>query len=369
MDNVWTKLLSLQVKIQTGKYPLNTDKKYASNLMMKLENGNWEIFYQAIDALERGCGYSQFNEIEELCQSGAKQDDKRLLKIIEQKSGMINIVILLRCVDSEVKLDWIDTDVIKNPMVLFECLRQILSGYELSSKEQSALVKGLNRLSMISRDQFKYILNRYLLYRDCHIPVVSMLMTQLSKDGWVLLSDVLLFENVIPERMQFWDQCANNQNWLEIYSKVEPIIKAWKSHLNKKISDGSFGNSLYNDVSNILVTVLSIKLSSVEKYVNTMKKAIYVGKKSMYRWYESEYQQRGVLFANLSLFAHLCFVWMKNEEKYNVPFPKIIIKNLMRFISQWRFLWDDNLYQDTAQKEVHQIEEWIISKNTLSMMP
>jgi len=361
MDDIWAKLLSLQVKIQPERSPLNTDKKYASELMTKQENGDWKIFYQAIDALERGCGYSQYSEIEELCQSGARQDNKRLLEIIEQKSGMIDIVILLHCTDSDVKLEWVEASAVKNPIVLFECLRPILSGNEFSSKEQSALVKGLSHLLMTSQDQFVYFLNRYLLYSNHHIPIVSKLIAQFSEKGWRLLSDVLSFDDVNPERIRFWDQCANNQNWLEIYGKAEPIIEAWKSHLDKKISDGSFGNSLYNDVSNIIVTILSIKLASIEEYMSMMEKAISVGEESMYRWYEGEGQQRGVLLASLSLVAHLRFVWMNNEEKYkNMPFPEIIRVRIICFISQWRFLWDDNLFRDTAQKEVRQLEEWMV---------
>lgn len=367
MDDIWKALSSIHVQINPDKSRLNTDKNYAKDLMADQASGNWKKFYQAIDALEQGCGYPPFPELLEICKKAALQDNQRLLRIAEQKPSMLEMVYIFLCVDQVVKLAWVGSDAFSKSLALFECLRQSLCNRnEVEGKNACIIASGLCKLSVQEPEQFRYLLTHFILYQDNYITLTTELLLQLSRESWTSLSNCISFADVDFRRMSFWDRCAESQDWDAISSRAQPLVSAWSNFIQKSIVSGIFGFSLYNDVSNILITLMCYHLNTLDGFKSVLENTLDVCEKAMYRWYENEAKQRGAFLACMSQIEHLRYVWINNEKKYSMPFPNELHNKILSLISEWRFLWDNPLFRDKAQKEMDQLRIWLQNDKSMN---
>ncbi len=359
MDTLWKALDSFHFHLSAEKSKNNTDKQYVKDLAIKQTDKNWGTFYQAIQALERGPGYPDNEKLIALCRRGSDQNDQRLISIIEEKPDLFDIVMFLRCVSHEKKIEWLNSKVLCNGPVLFECLRQELQHGELTEAQQSSVVCGLCQLLKYSTAQFQYLLNQFVIHFPKNIPIMAKLLPQLPESGWKALGGCVSFSELVPDHMSFWDQCGREQDWSSLYHNAIPLLDEWNTYIDQSIATGKWGQSLYNNISNVLINILVYQLDSLPAYMETLENAISAGEKAMMRWYERSIHQRGALFACLAQIELLHYVWNNNQENYAVPFPEDLRTRSLQIILQYRFFWDEPMLKDTIQKEVLQLKEWL----------
>lgn len=359
MDALWNALDSYHCQVSAEKSKNNTDKQYAKDLAIKQTDEDWGTFYQAIQALEMGPGFPDDEKLIALCQKGSEQDDRRLLSVIEKKSDLFDIVMLLRCVSHEKKIEWLNSKAFCSAPALCECLRQELQQGELTETQQSAVARGLCQLLQYSSMRFQYLLNRFVIHSPKNIPIMAKLLPQLPESGWTALAACVSFAELTPDHISFWDQCGREQDWSSLYHNAIPLLNEWNAYVEQSIMTGRWGQSLYNNISNVLINILVYQLDSFPAYIETLGNAISAVEKAMLRWYERSTHQRGALFACLAQIELLHYVWINNQEDYAVPFPKDFRARLLQIILQYRFFWDETMLKDTVQKEVLQLVKWL----------
>lgn len=359
MGDVWDRLQSVTIRISADKSPRKTDRVTAEKLNEDRTVGNWKRFYDGINALERGCGYSDYSDLIKLCKTAGEQDDKRLLQVIEQKHKLFDVVLILRSVEPAIKLSWINSRSFTNVHTLFECLRQALADTEQPCAEVDVIVNGLLDLQKESSEHFQYLLDRHILYKNGITPIVSQLLEHLPKEGWAVLSQCISFDTVHPDQIRFWDQCTRRLNWANVHIQAEPLLDAWEKYIVQSLSGlGYYRRSLYCDASNMLITVLCYKLDTIEQYSDAMERILRAGETAMYRWYESGTHQFGTLASFLSVIAHLYYIWLNNSVAYGKPFPEKLRLRCLSLINQWRYLWD-GYRKDPIGEEIVQLESWL----------
>ena len=360
MNNVWDSLAALKIEVDILKCRSDTDKKYSRDLIEGI-TGNAPIdFYNAIDAVERGCGFQSSVELSELCQKAANQDSERLLNVIEEKTKMLEIVFLLYSTERYVKLDWVKNGLFHKPIVLYECLRQLLRDYQCQETEENdTIAKGLCRLSTQIPERFINLLNRYILFHEQFIPLFSRVMELLPSRGWAVFGSSLSFGDVDKKRMAFIDKCAGPLDWEEMNMQAYPLVEAWLTFLKKCVKNMKFGSSLYNDASNLLITILVYHTKTYKGFVRILNETVSSCESLMYQWYESVTQLRSVYFAHLTFMEHMHFVWENNCGKYAAAFPDDIRTRMLFLLDEWQFLWDDDLFRDKSQSEIQQLRNWL----------
>lgn len=357
MDEVWGKLQAMSIHINADQSPREADRSNAKKLSDGYVEGNWKAFYEALGALERGCGYSDYRMLAELCRTASLQDDRHLLQVIEQKTKLFDIVLFLRSVEPITKLAWIDGNSFTKTFALFECLRQMLTDSSYSRSYLDTVVKGLLGLAQMSSEHFRYLLSHNILYRENMISITSKLLESLPENGWAVLSQCVTFDSVTPNQMKFWNQCASKLDWNIVHRRAAPLLDAWGSYMAQSFS-GHYRQSLYCDVSNMLIPILIYKLDTVKQYLYVMEQTLCTGETAMYRWYERETQQFGALIACLSIIEHLHYVWINNSAAYNEPFPEKLSSSCLFLINQWRYLWV-SCGEKTIKEEINRLESWL----------
>lgn len=359
MEDAWKVLEALHIKPYAEKATRNTDKKYAEDLAAKHQDERWRTFYQAIQALESGCGYPCSNQLSLLVEECTERNHIQLLHIIEGKDEMLSTVMLLHYVDRGTKLKWLASNDISTVPVLFECIRQELDNDVIAVEIQNALICGMCKLGQASPERFQYLLRRYLLYRPNTTSLIEGLLPRLSDKGWAALSDSISFSDTEYKHMLFWDQCGKNLDWSQICSRAHPLIDAWDAYINQSVVKGSFGESLYNSISNYLINVLYYQMESFETYADAFEKAVSDCEQAMQRWYERSIQQRGALFACLAQIELLRIIWNYRQKDYSVPFPDGLSKRVLLLLTQYRFFWDSPFLAEKAKREILQLKEWL----------
>lgn len=360
MDALWNNLQFLSVSAKENASPLATDRAYAKTLNDVRIGGDWQTFYEAIAALEHGCGFQPSKMVKDWCKAASLQDDKRLLQIIEQKSRLFDLVFCLHNVEPDVKLAWISDGAFTSTFALFECLRQLLTEDVQNEATCDVLIKGLCGLLQLSQEHFYYLLRHYILYQNNMIALFSRLLKCLPKSGWLVLTQCVSFDSSDLGRMQFWNQAAESLNWNTVYSQAEPLLESWEAYIKQSLP-GHYRQSLFSEVSNLLVGILACKLDTPEQCLTAMEQAVCAGETAMYRWYERETQQFGALITCLSIIEHLRLVWIKNSAAYAKPFPDELRCRCLALISQWRYLWVTG-GKEQAEKEIVRLENWLLCK-------
>ena len=355
MDELWKALSSIHVITNPDASRRKTDKKYAKDLQISQAEDRWRSFYQAVDALERGCGFQQFPELEMLCQKALAQDEHKFLQILADKPAMMDIVVILRYVKKEVMLRWVEQGNITNVNVLFECLRKVLQR-PLSEQEQEIVAKGLLHLCALSLERFQYILRSKVLFRDDYIGAVRAMLPYLTEEGWSRLSACVIFEQLDRKHFHFWNECARDQNWQAIGARAKPLLQAWYRALEQAAAKGSVWNSLYNEVSNLLIAILIHEIETPSSCESEMKRVIIRTETAMFHWYERSLQQSSALLAGLSQLEHLRFVWL-NLSRDTVP-SDTLCGQAIRLITQWRHLWISSSNEE-VQKEIEGLTTWL----------
>lgn len=360
MNNMWDSLEALKIDVDLLRCRSDTDRKYSWDLIEGLTDNDLIDFYNAVDAVERGYGFKYSVELLELCQRAASQDNERLLNVIEEKTKMLEVVLLLYSTERSVKLDWVKNGPFYKPIVLYECLRQLLRDCKCQeTEENNTLAKGLCQLSIQIPERFKNLLNRYILFREQFIPLFSRVMELLPSKGWAALGSSLSFGDVDKKHMAFIDKCAEPLDWEEMNIRAYPLVEAWLTFLKKCVKSMKFGSSLYNDVSNLLITILVCHIKTYESFAHILNETISSCESLMYQWYESVTQLRSVYFAHLTLMEHMHFVWENNCDKYATAFPDNIRTRMLFLLDEWQFLWDDDLFHGKSQSEIQQLRNWL----------
>jgi len=338
MDELWKALEFVRISTNPDASYRKTDQNYAADLQARQADGQWENFYRAIDALENGCGCQYSKELDLLCRKGAQQDNQRLLKIVEAKPNMIEIVIMLSYVDSDIRLHWIEAAMISNVNVLFECLRKMLQQRRMTEREQNAAAQGLLQLCALSSDRFQYLLRIYVFFRNDCIPVMRAILPRLTEDGWSALGSCVSFDGIDEKRFCFWSQCVPGQDWQSIGSRAVPFLRKWYGALEVNAEKGRVFPSLYNDASNLLIDILLSRLNTPERYIQILEQVVTRTEQAMDRWYENALQQSGTLLAGFSLLAHLRLVWL-NQQSPAVSLPNELCQRALRLIKRRQYLW------------------------------
>lgn len=359
MGNAWKVLEGLHIKPSAENVTRNTDKKYAENLAAKHQDERWKEFYQAIQALESGCGYPHSDQLSLLVEECTEHNHIQLLHIIEEKEEMLGTVMLLRYVNYETKLKWLGSNAFSTAPALFECIRQELDNNVITVEVQNALICGMCKLEESSPERFQYLLKRYLLYRPSTASLIEGLLPRLSDKGWAALSNSISFSDAEYKHMLFWDQCGKNLDWSQIYSRAYPLTDAWNAYIDRSVIKGSFGESSYNSISNYLVNVLYYQMESLETYVDAFEKAVSDCEHAMQCWYERSIQQRSALFACLAQIELLHIVWNYRQKGYSISFPDSLGKRVLLLLTQYRFFWDSPFLAEKAKSEVLQLKEWL----------
>lgn len=359
-NNVWEKLAAVKLRADSTRSHHSMDKKYAENINQGKVNGDLTDFYEAVEALELGCGFWPPEEIYNICHVALSEDPRRFALFVERQEEMFMVFALLSCVDITTKVNFIKQEYINNPIVLFEILRQILNGSDsFDDASAETIDNGLIKLSREANFYFKKILQRHVLFRNKCAPIFTNLIPLLSANGWRLLGECFAFKSVDSAHMSFIDKCVKQQNWASLYDSAYSFVEVWYSYLEHCIDTEEFGSSLYHNASNLVICILVNKLS-YDDFINALGKCTDSCQKAMNKWYTSETSMRSVLYAHLSFIEHMHFVW-ENKFKNTAPlFPEVLQAKIQAILNHERFLWDNARYNNTL-KTVQALYSWVIS--------
>lgn len=357
MDELWKALRSVHCTTTPEASRRRTDQNYAKDLQASQVEDHWRTFYQAVDALEQGCGYPPFPKLEELCKKAIACDEGEFLRILGEKPSMMDIVVILLHVDSETMLHWMETGMISNVNVLFECLRRIPQGGPLPEQAETAAAKGLLQLCAFSPERFQYLLQISVLFREGCVGTVRAMLPRLTEEGWSRLSACVTFADMGEKHFRFWDQCASGQDWQVIGPRAEPLLRAWHRALEKAAAEGTAWSSLYNEVSNLLINILLNRMDTPGVCEQAIEEVIVQAETAMYQWYENSLQQRAALLATLSQLEHLRFVWL-NLRETTPPLSAALCRRALGLIEQRRYLWDSPSDRGICQ-EIERLREWL----------
>lgn len=357
MDELWKALRSVHVRTNPDASQRRTDQNYARDLQITQAENRWRTFYRAIDALERGCGYQPFLGLKPLCEKALACDEGQFLRILADEPAMMDIVIILRCVDSGTMLHWIEAGMLSNVNVLFECLRVILQDGALPEEMQNTAAEGLLQLCDLSPERFQYILCTRALFRNGYIGIVHAMFPRLTEEGWFRLSACVTFEEMDEKKFRFWSACAQDQDWKAIGPRADPLLRAWYGALERISADGAVWKSLYNEVSNLLIGILLNRKDTSDDCEQVMERITTQTEDAMYRWHESSLQQSSALLTGLSQLEHLRFVFLNFGEDASVPSAELC-RRILELISRWRHLWDSS-FNGRICEEVGQLEMWL----------
>ena len=356
MDELWRALRSVHVKTNPDASRRRTDRNYAKDLQILQAEDRWRAFYRAIDALERGCGYRPFPELEALCKRAIPCDERQFLQILADEPAMMDIVMILRCADSRTMLRWIETEMISNVNVLFECLREIFRSGPLPEEAQNAAAKGLLQLCALSPERFQYMLQTGPLFRDEWVGTVRAVLPHLTEAGWSGLSGCISFEGMNGRHFRFWSECALNQDWSAVGRRAEPLLQAWYKDLERAAAEGRVWESLYNEASNLLIGALLSRMDTPGDCERAMEGIIVRTEEAMFQWYERSLQQSGTLLAGLSQLEHLRFVRLNLGE--DAPPSAALCRRALKLISRWRHLWFSPSDKGICEG-IGRLEEWL----------
>lgn len=357
MDELWKALRSIHVTTNPEASRRRTDQNYAMDLQAGQAEDRWRRFYRAVDALEQGCGYQPFPKLDTLCKKAIACDERQFLRILAEEPSMLDIVVILLCVDRETMLHWIEAEMIFNVNVLFECLRRIFQDGPLPERAENTAARGLLRLYGFSPERFQYFLQTSVLFREDNIGVVRAMLPRLTKEGWSRLSACITFARMDDKHLSFWNDCASGQDWQTIGFRAEPLLRAWRQALEKSAAGGAAWNSLYNEASNMLIGILLHQINTPGACERAMENIAAQTETAMYRWYESSLRQKGVLLAALSQLEHLRLVWLRLGKDPLSPSAALCLR-ILALVERWRYLWDVPSDQEIC-RGIERLRAWL----------
>lgn len=370
MDNIWGRLSAFTVRLETEKTSRNTDKEISEQLNAGFTDGDLSAFYLAVRSVEIGCGFQQMPELIEACSEALRQDSEKLLCILEQKTRMIDVLMFLLCVDKTTKLDWLKNNKFSKSAILFECLRQILKDdKELLAEETKIVATGLVRLAVLAPQYFRRLI-QHNQFKEFFAPILVSLWEELSDDGWTEYGKAISFADFDPQHIQYIDRCLdklNNRDTLgNLQNKAYPIVEGWLTYMEAQRQKQKFGQSIYNNYSNLLITIMICHLNKYTKFIKLFERTICECEADLYSWYESEIQQRSVLYVHLSIIVHLRFVWENNEPIYKADFPEGFRIKTKNILVSYQHLWDCNTDNQYNMDAINQLQSWLNTGKSIS---
>jgi hypothetical protein len=359
----WDLLGYIEVTVDESKSTRQTDKYYATILAGKGTGQSFHEFYNALNALERGCGYPNCEEIRKICQECITEDAARFLRIVETKNSKLTIVILLLYADLRKKIEWVNLSLFNNDFSLFETLRQLLNCSCLSKSECSIVASGLCQLVQMSKHYFQYLYERYLMCRPTQAQVMSEMFRMLPKDGWEVIGACSKFHYFDLSNALYWDECAKNQSWSALSVNAEPFIKAWLEYSNNTVNRIKSRNSLYNDYSVFIINILGTWFNSKVEVVEVLLKTLNDAEHNMLEWYESEHEQKCVLLSYLSIIEHIRRALMISHISHELVFSDSSKERILSLLEQTSHLWRRGGAFNAIESDIEKMKSWIVQSN------
>ncbi len=360
MSSKWEKLERIEVIVDGRNSARETDKYYASVLARSCKTQDLYEFYNALFALERGCGLPSYEEIGALCNACIVEDRGRFLKLVNDKRSRFTIVILLMSVEHKQKVEWISLSLLGKGFLFFETLRQLLSCSNLSQGESSTVATGLCQLAQVSKLQFRFLYERYLIYRPLQVQIVSEMFQMLPLSGWEVIGSCSVFHHFDATKARYWEKYAENQTWLHLAANAEPFLTAWLQYAENLENRTKARTSLYNNYSIFIVNILGEQLEIEKRTTEILLEALNNAESRMLEWYANEYDQKCVLLSQLSIIEHVRQAIIIKNLSRSVFSTDSANNRTLHLLEQTSHLWNKESAFSTIRSEVERMKIWIL---------
>lgn len=332
----WEGLKNIEIKIYSSD-GTKSSQRIMEDLNSAKTSDKSTGFYNAVDAVERGCGFSYLNNMDFIKET-VKEKPDYFLQIMHEKNKCLDILVMLLYVPAQTKLSWVNTRKLNSPFLLCECLRQLVRENFRNDRDCLIIAKGMSELSEKDLEKFSYLLRRIMYIEKENRFLLSCLLNIMPAVAWEEMGNLISWN--LTNKLNYFKACSDDVKWYEISDRTKPFLNKWFSYVEDCIQKKRFDPRLLNSVSDWIIRILIVKLDTIEKFETLLSNMISICEQKVNEWYLTKMQQSAVFNACLSVIYHLVFVLLNSCYKDCVD--TVLIERMWRIINKHRCLWEQH---------------------------
>lgn len=344
---VWDVLDSVSFSFQVGEDAERVDKEYLKILHDGQAEKNLNKIYEFIEMAERGAEPRSDSDLPKIIEDAYKTDPVRLFHFIESKNDLVLYWSFLSMVCKKEILFSFSEMESDNPLLHYECARQILTRFSYKDGYEAPCVNAVIKFTFKDKALWNCWIKKFE-----HNP-------KWAKITWTVLQELETKElieysenislitcylnttgNLLEDGYHGMDITKRNQI---ISTIAQTIYERWEEALITSKRNEQFQNNiLISNYISILLPSMDFLFSDSKLWIEQFQKYVSLLDLDSHKWYSSETNYSSSFFLNLSNIYYLVVIRKDIQELLGHDDVRASVNTIKFLLTKYESFWKFN---------------------------
>ena len=352
---VWDVLGSVSFSFKVGEDAERVDKEYLKILHDGQAEKNLNKIYEFIDMAERGSQPQGDSSLPKIIEDAYEIDPVRLFRFIEAKNDLVSYWTFLSMIcNKEILFSFADMES-DDPLLHFECARQILTRFSYNDGYESPCVNAVIRFAAKDIALWNSWIKKYEhnpKWAKITWSVLQKLKTKELIEYSENISLITCYLNTTGDLLEDGFHSIDVAKMDQIISTIAQTIYArWEEALITSKRNGRFQNNiLISNYISILLPSMDFLFSDSKLWIEQFQKYVSLLNSDSHKWYSSETNYSSSFFLNLSNIYYLIVIRKDIQELLGHDDIRASVDTIKFLLSKYESFWKFN---DSASRINH----------------
>ena len=352
---VWDVLDSVSFSFEVGEDAERVDKEYLKILHDGQVEKNIKKIYEFIDMAERGSLPQGDSNLSKIIEDAYKTDSVRLFQFIEAKNVLVSYWGFLSMIcNKEILFSFTNME-LDDPLLYFECARQILTRFSCNSGYESPCVNAVIKFASKDTSLWSRWIRKYE-HNSEWAKITWAVLQELETKELIEYSEninlITCYLNTTGDLLEDGFHSIDVTKRKQIISTIaQTIYERWEEALITSKRNGRFQNNiLISNYISILLPSMDFLFSDSKLWIEQFQKYVSLLDSDSHKWYSAETNFSSSFFLNLTNIYYLVVIRKDIQELLEHDGVRVSVDTVKFLLSKYESFWK---FSDSATRINH----------------
>lgn len=340
-----------------------SDRELFQILQQGEDEQDIDKIYRFITSYEMGCYNGPPKILQEMVLSAYEKSPIRLIEILNAKGRLMEHFMHIACLDNDMISAYIRDSRITNPLLLYECIRQLFAREKRKQNLETVIVLAVIQLSYLDRILWKRFLSEFEK-NTIFIRILGQVLVGISEESLKDYAEGIQLDLSVQELQNTTNSFTmisdEKQNFI-LENVAEILYSRWCEHLlSIKLSKKFIAKPIINGYSNLILTTINFLYSDTTRLKDLLIDQLKEFQDDMFLWYEKNIHKMTYYFVGITqIYLSMLVLNGRTLDKSSGELLRLQLVNARDLIIRHKYFRSKNEHSDLIDDIIKQIDNYI----------